>query len=105
MWIEEWGNPQDAEYYAYMRSYAPYENIAAVAYPAILATAGLNDPRVGFWEPAKWVQRLREVTTGSSPIALRTEMGAGHGGPSGRYDSWRDLAFVLAFAIWAVGAV
>ena len=102
---EEWGNPQDAEYYAYMRSYAPYENIAAVAYPAILATAGLNDPRVGFWEPAKWVQRLREVTTGSSPIALRTEMGAGHGGPSGRYDSWRDLAFVLAFAIWAVGAV
>lgn len=101
---EEWGNPQDPEYYAYMRSYAPYENVRAVSYPAILATAGLNDPRVGFWEPAKWVQRLRQVTTGDRPVALRTEMGAGHGGPSGRYDSWRDLAFVLAFAMWAVGA-
>ncbi len=102
---EEWGNPQDPEYYAYMRSYAPYENVAPVAYPAILATAGLNDPRVGFWEPAKWVQRLRAVTTGDRPIVLRTELGAGHGGPSGRYDSWRDLAFVLAFAMWSVGAV
>ena len=101
---EEWGNPKDPEYYAYMRSYAPYENISARSYPAILATAGLNDPRVGFWEPAKWVQRLRSVTTGDRPILLKTEMGAGHGGPSGRYDAWRDLAFVMAFAIWATGA-
>lgn len=101
---EEWGNPKDAEYYAYMRSYAPYENISAQNYPAVLATAGLNDPRVGFWEPAKWVQRLRSATTGDRPIMLRTEMGAGHGGPSGRYDAWRDLAFVMAFAMWATGA-
>ncbi len=102
---EEWGNPKDAEYYAYMQSYAPYENIRPVPYPAILATGGLNDPRVGFWEPAKWVQRLREVTTGERPILLKTEMGAGHGGPSGRYESWRDLAFVMAFAAWSVNAV
>lgn len=100
---EEWGNPLDAEYYAYMQSYAPYENVRAVPYPAVLATAGLNDPRVGFWEPAKWVQRLRDVTTGDRPILLKTELGAGHGGPSGRYDAWRDTAFVLAFACWCVG--
>ena len=100
---EEWGNPTDAEYYAYMKSYAPYENVRPVPYPAVLATAGLNDPRVGFWEPAKWVQRLRSVTTGDRPILLKTELGAGHGGPSGRYDAWRDTAFVMAFACWCVG--
>lgn len=101
---EEWGNPADPEYYAYMQSYAPYENVHAAPYPAVLATAGLNDPRVGFWEPAKWVQRLRAVTTGDRPILLKTELGAGHGGPSGRYDAWRDTAFVMAFACWCVGA-
>ena len=102
---EEWGNPKDPQYYAYMQSYAPYENVRPVPYPAILATGGLNDPRVGFWEPAKWVQQLRAVTTGSRPILLKTEMGAGHGGPSGRYESWRDLAFVMAFAAWAADAL
>ena len=100
---EEWGNPKDQEYYAYMQSYAPYENVGAVPYPSVLATAGLNDPRVGYWEPAKWIQRLREVTTGDRPMLLKTELGAGHGGPSGRYDAWRDTAFVLAFACWCVG--
>ena len=100
---EEWGNPTDPEYYAYMRSYAPYENVRALPYPAVLATAGLNDPRVGFWEPAKWVQRLRAETTGTRPVLLKTELGAGHGGPSGRYDAWRDTAFVLAFACWCAG--
>jgi oligopeptidase B len=102
---EEWGNPADSEaIYREMRGYTPYENIKAAPYPSILATAGLNDPRVGFWEPAKWVLALREQTTGSKPILLQTDLGAGHGGPSGRYDSWRDEAKVLAFVIDAVGA-
>jgi oligopeptidase B len=102
---EEWGNPADSEaIYREMRSYTPYENIQAAAYPSILATAGLNDPRVGFWEPAKWVLALREQTTGSRPILLQTDLGAGHGGPSGRYDSWRDEAKVLAFVIDALAA-
>ena len=97
---EEWGNPVESpEVYEYMKSYAPYENVAAVDHPAVLATAGLNDPRVSYWEPAKWVARLREVGTGSAPILLKTEMGAGHQGPSGRYDAWKDEAFVLAFLI------
>ena len=96
---EEWGDPSDTQYYAYMKSYAPFENIAEVEYPAMLVTAGLNDPRVGFFEPAKWVQRVRDHSVGGGPILLKTEMGAGHGGPSGRYDSWRDEALVLAFVI------
>lgn len=101
---EEWGNPvDDPEVYAYMRSYSPYENVAATAYPAILATAGLNDPRVGYHEPAKWVARLRATATGDKPPLLKTELGAGHGGPSGRYDAWRDEAFVLAFILDTVG--
>jgi oligopeptidase B len=97
---EEWGDPlHDPEVYAYMKSYSPYENVRPAAYPPILATAGLNDPRVSYWEPAKWVARLRDETTGDAPTLLKTEMGAGHGGPSGRYDAWRDEAFVLAFLI------
>jgi oligopeptidase B len=96
---EEWGNPNDHEFYAYMKSYAPFENVAATDYPAMLITAGLNDPRVSYFEPAKWTQRLRDRSTGGGPILLRTEMGAGHGGPSGRYESWRDEAFTLAFIL------
>ncbi|NED95399.1 S9 family peptidase [Phytoactinopolyspora alkaliphila] len=100
---EEWGNPvESAEVYAYMKSYSPYENVEAGEYPAILATAGLNDPRVGYHEPAKWVARLRVTATSHRPIVLKTEMGAGHRGPSGRYDAWRDEAFTLAFIIDAV---
>jgi oligopeptidase B len=101
---EEWGNPSESEsIYRVMRGYTPYENLRPAPYPAVLATAGLNDTRVGFWEPAKWVARLREVTTSDRPILLWTELGAGHGGPSGRYDAWRDEARVLAFVLWAVG--
>jgi oligopeptidase B len=96
---EEWGNPNDAEFYAYMKSYAPFENVTATDYPAMLITAGLNDPRVSYFEPAKWAQRLRNRSTGGGPILLRTEMGAGHGGPSGRYESWKDEAFTLAFLL------
>ncbi len=102
---EEWGNPAaDAEVYRCIRDYSPYENVRPEPYPTILATAGFEDPRVGYHEPAKWVQQLRAVTTGEQPVLLRTELGAGHAGPSGRYDAWRDEAFVLAFAIHAVDA-
>lgn len=100
---EEWGNPAETiDEYERLLAYSPYDNIAEQPYPAMLVTAGLSDPRVQYWEPAKWVQRLRAVTTGAAPIILRTELDAGHGGPSGRYDAWRDEALVLAFAISAV---
>ena len=102
---EEWGNPKaDPEVYGYVKSYSPYDNVAAVDHPAILALGGLNDPRVSYWEPAKWVQRLRDRGTGTRPVLLKTEMGAGHGGPSGRYDSWREEALVYAFVLDALGA-
>ncbi len=100
---EEWGNPKEPEFEAYMSSYAPYENVAAVAHPAIFATAGFNDPRVSYHEPAKWVARLRANSTGSKPLLLKTEMVAGHGGKSGRYDAWREEAEVLAFILATVG--
>ena len=103
---EEWGNPlDDPEVYAYMQTYAPYENVRDdVAYPAMLVTAGLNDPRVSYWEPAKWVARLRETGIDPGRLLLKTEMGAGHQGPSGRYDAWRDEALVYAFLIHVLDA-
>ncbi|KNX36900.1 S9 family peptidase [Luteipulveratus halotolerans] len=105
---EEWGNPlADPEVYAYMKSYSPYENIAATAYPAVLATTSMNDTRVFFVEPAKWVQALRRTVTSDQtqrPVLLKTEMVAGHGGQSGRYDAWRDAAFETAFLLDAVDA-
>ena len=101
---EEWGNPvTDEEVYAYMKSYSPCDNVTPQAYPTILATAGLNDPRVSYWEPAKWVQALRSETTSDRAVYLKTEMGAGHQGPSGRYDAWKDEAFVFAFILDALG--
>jgi oligopeptidase B len=100
---EEWGNPVESrEVYEYMLGYSPYDNVAAADYPAILATAGLNDPRVSYWEPAKWVQALRASTTSGRPVYLKTELGAGHQGPSGRYDAWKDEAFVYAFILDAL---
>ena len=107
---EEWGNPvEDPEVYAVMKSYSPYDNVRSVdadgtpvRYPDILATGGLSDPRVGFWEPAKWVAKLRAANP-ENRVLLKTEMGAGHAGPSGRYDAWRDEAFVYAFVLEAVG--
>ena len=105
---EEWGNPvDDPNAYWWMKGYSPYENVAPTRYPAILATAGLNDPRVGYHEPAKWVAHLRATATNGGdterPILLKTQMEAGHGGPSGRYDAWRDEAFVLSFLLDALG--
>jgi len=96
---EEWGNPNDVEYYEYMKGYSPYDNVRAAAYPAMLVTAGLNDPRVSYWEPAKWVAKLRESNQDGRPLLLQTQMGAGHSGPSGRYESWREEAFVTAFVL------
>ena len=97
---DEWGDPgADPAMYHYIKAYAPYDNVGPHEYPALLVTAGLNDPRVQYWEPAKWVAKLRVTATGTRPIFLRTEMGAGHHGPSGRYGVWRDEALVLAFVI------
>jgi oligopeptidase B len=96
---EEWGNPlESAEIYAYMKSYAPYENVREQRYPAILALGGLNDTRVLYHEPAKWIARLRAVVPDGDYL-LKTEMGAGHGGPSGRYDAWKEEAFVIAWIL------
>lgn len=97
---EEWGNPvADERMYRYIKAYSPYDNVGAHDYPALLVTGGLNDPRVQYWEPAKWVAKLRATKTDDRLLVLRTEMGAGHSGPSGRYDAWRDEAFVLAFVL------
>ncbi|MGZ4453960.1 MAG: S9 family peptidase [Nocardioides sp.] len=99
---DEWGNPEaDAEVYDYIASYAPYDNVAALPYPPILAETSLNDTRVMYVEPAKWVARLRDVA--SADVLLKTEMNAGHGGVSGRYKAWHDRAFSLAWIIDRLG--
>lgn len=100
---EEWGNPADAHFYAYMRSYSPYDNLAATHYPPLLATAGLNDPRVSYWEPAKYVAKLRRVKIDDNVVLLKTNMAAGHGGASGRYDFLRETAFEFVFLLKTVG--
>jgi oligopeptidase B len=100
----EWGNPIESEAdFRTILSYSPYDNVAAKDYPAILAMAGLTDPRVTYWEPAKWIARLRATMTGGGPVLLRTNMGAGHGGASGRFSRLDEVAIVYAFALWAVG--
>ncbi|MFE2993700.1 S9 family peptidase [Nocardia sp. NPDC059246] len=101
---DEWGNPlADKEVYEYMKSYAPYENVEAKDYPAILAITGLNDTRVLYVEPAKWVAKLRATKTGDAQLLLKTEMSAGHGGVSGRYEKWKEAAFELAWLLDTVG--
>jgi len=102
----EWGNPIDSiEDYKRIASYAPYEQVAAKGYPPIFALAGLTDPRVTYWEPAKWVAKLRATKTDDNPLYLKTNMGAGHGGASGRFDRLKETALGHAFALWAVGLV
>ena len=96
---DEWGDPRQPDYYHYIKSYSPYDNVRNVEYPALLVMAGLNDPRVSYWEPAKWVAKLRAMNRGERPILLQTQMGSGHMGPSGRYDSWREEAFVTSFVL------
>ena len=102
---EEWGNPiTEPEVYAYMESYSPYENVREAAYPRIAAVTSFHDTRVLYVEPAKWVARLREATTGTEPIVLKTEMDGGHGGASGRYEVWKDRAWDYAFVLAALDA-
>lgn len=101
---DEWGDPEhDAAAYDLIASYAPYDNVAAVDYPPILAETSLNDTRVLYVEPAKWIARLRATATGERDFSLRTEMAAGHGGVSGRYKSWHDRAFTLAWILDRLG--
>ena len=100
---EQWGNPHIADQYRYMRAYSPYDNVARHPYPWILVMSGINDSRVAFWEPAKWVAKLRANKTDTNPLLLHMLMGAGHGGSSGRYDQLRETAFRYAFMLDAVG--
>jgi len=100
---EEWGDPNEKQYYDYIKSYAPYENVAATAYPAILVTAGLNDPRVSYWEPAKWVAKLRAMKKDHHVLLLKTNMGSGHFGASGRYEHLKESAFNYAFMLDSLG--
>lgn len=100
---DEWGNPNDPVFYHYMKSYAPYENISKQNYPPVLATGGYNDSQVPYWEPAKWVARLRELKTDTNTVLLKTNMDAGHGGNSGRFGGLRDQAFDYAFVLKSLG--
>ena len=100
----EWGNPiEDRAAFELIGSYSPYDQVRAQAYPPLLVTAGLNDPRVTYWEPAKWVARLRELKTDHNELLLKTNMGAGHGGKSGRFESLKETAEEFAFILWQLG--
>lgn len=100
---EQWGNPAILEEFQYMRSYSPYDNVEAKDYPNLLVTAGLNDPRVAYWEPAKWTAKLRALKTDTTWLLLKTNLAAGHGGSSGRYDYLKEIAFSYAFLIDRLG--
>lgn len=100
---DEWGNPAEAAFYDYMKSYSPYDNVEAKEYPHMMVTTGLNDPRVAYWEPAKWVARLRELKTDSNTLVLKTNMGAGHFGASGRVNHLREIAATYAFLLDKIG--
>jgi len=97
--FEEWGNPQDETYYRYMKSYSPYDNVTAQAYPHLLVTTGLHDSQVQYWEPAKWVAKLRATKTDDNLLLLCTDMDAGHGGKSGRFKSYEGVALEFAFLV------
>jgi len=99
----EWGNPNEKPAFEYMMKYSPYDNIRATTYPAMLVRVSLNDSQVPYWEGAKFAAKLRAMKTDTNPLLLRTNMGAGHGGSSGRYDALRETAFMYAFVLWQVG--
>ncbi|HAA91746.1 MAG TPA: S9 family peptidase, partial [Rhodospirillaceae bacterium] len=100
----EWGNPiESKQAFAYILSYSPYDQVSAQDYPPLMVTAGLNDPRVTYWEPAKWVAKLRELKTDQNELLLKTNMGAGHGGKSGRFASIYEVAEEYAFILWQMG--
>ena len=96
---EEWGNPANKEYYDYMLSYSPYDNVEAKAYPNMLITTGLNDSQVQYWEPAKWIARLRARKTDKNLLLMHCDMDAGHGGASGRFKALKEVAREFAFMI------
>jgi oligopeptidase B len=100
---DEWGNPHEKEYFDYMLSYSPYDNVKAQDYPNIIILASLNDTRVGYWEPAKWTAKLRAMKTDDNRLVLKMNMGAGHGGSSGRYDFLREIALEYAFVLDVMG--
>ncbi|WP_039044141.1 S9 family peptidase [Sporosarcina sp. ZBG7A] len=100
---DEWGDPRESEDYFYMKSYSPYDNVEAKEYPHLYVTTGLNDPRVGYWEPAKWVARLREMKTDDHIIVMKTNMGAGHFGESGRFNQLKEVAALYAFVLDKIG--
>jgi oligopeptidase B len=100
---EQWGNPNIPEQYTYMKSYSPYDNVEAKAYPWMLVTTSLNDSQVMYWEPAKWVAKLRAFKTDSNPLYFKINMAGGHGGSSGRYDRLKETAFRYSFMLDAVG--
>lgn len=100
---DEWGNSNQRDFWEYIRSYSPYDNVSRQAYPNMLVTAGLNDPRVSYWEPAKWVAKLRALKTDHNLLLLKTNMDAGHGGASGRYERIRETALDYAFLLTVIG--
>ncbi len=102
---DEWGNPADPEYYRYMKSYSPYDNVAPLEYPHMLVTTGLHDSQVQYWEPAKWVARLRSCKKGENRLLLYTNMEAGHGGASGRFEALKETAMEYAFLLDMAGKV
>ena len=99
---DEWGNPNDKQYYDYILSYSPYDNIEPKAYPHLLVTTGLHDSQVQYWEPAKWVAKLRATKVDDHRLLMKTNMGAGHGGASGRFKRHRETALVYAFLLQLV---
>ena len=96
---DEWGNPNDKVYYDYMLSYSPYDKVEAKDYPALLVTTGLHDSQVQYWEPAKWVAKLREMKTDDNILLLKTNMDFGHGGASGRFEQYKETALEYAFML------
>jgi oligopeptidase B len=100
---DEWGDPADKTYYDYMLSYSPYDNVRAQAYPAMLVTTGLWDSQVQYYEPAKWVAKLRSMKTDDNPLLLHVDMDSGHGGKSGRFQRYRETAMEYAFILHQLG--
>lgn len=103
--FEEWGNPKEPQYYDYMKSYSPVDNLQSTRYPNILVTAGLHDPRVGYWEPAKYVAKLRGLKTDNNLLLLKCEMGAGHFSQSGRFDRLKEIAVDYSFLLKCMGMI
>ena len=101
--FDEWGDPRDKEAYERMLSYSPYDNIKIGRYPSLLVTTGIHDSQVQYWEPAKWVSRLREMNSGSAPILLWTNLEAGHGGASGRFERLKEVAMIYAYLLKQAG--